>query len=88
MLFGIMIGALGIYLLATGSIPTGRFPGFFSSSSNTASIFMRIGGGMILAALILPHAVLGGWHGGIVLLGGSLVMVFIGIVVSLSGRAR
>ncbi len=84
----LLAGALGIYLLATGSLPIGRFPGFFRSDSDSSSVFFRIAGGIILAGLILPHDMLSAWYGEVVLLAGSLVVLFIGIVASLSGRAR
>jgi len=83
-----LAGALGLFLLATGSLPIGRSPFFFSSAVNVPSVLIRIAGAMILAGLFLPSALLNTWYGRVILLAGALVVLAAGLIASLSGRAR
>jgi len=87
-MLGLLAAAFGFYLVVTGSIPVGRFPSFFSSTADLGSTMVHIAGGMILAGLFLPEVILEGWYGEIVLLVGALVVLFVGIIASLTGRAR
>jgi len=87
-MLGLLAAAFGFYLLVTGSIPVGRAPFFFSSNANLGSTMVRIAGGMILAGMFLPEMILEGWYGEIVLLVGALFVLLIGMIASLTGRAR
>lgn len=85
---GFLAAALAFYLLLTGSIPIGRSPFFFGSFSDTHSILVRSSGLILLIGLFIPSDLVAGWYGQPVILSLGLLVLFIGIVASLSGRAR
>ncbi len=91
MLFGIFIVALGFYLLITGSIPIGRFPGFFGNILNfrsRGSIFARLAGLSILTAYFEPLGSIGIPYLRIVLFIVSLLLILMAMISELSGSVR
>jgi len=87
-MLGYLVGALGVYLFFTGAIPIGKAPFLFESTSTVSAIFARTAGAMILLGIIIPSSYLSGWYGKPILLGGALLVLFIGMIATLSGRAR
>lgn len=88
-MLGVLVLILGGYLLWKGSLPIGRFPYFFNSTvtGGSAGLILRTAGGLILAAGLLPDAIFDPWYGDVILLIAAFILIFIGLVASLSGRA-
>lgn len=87
-MFGFLALIFGFYLLFTGSVPVGKFPFAFRSIAETSSILIRVSGLLIIAGLLIPEEFLAGWYGEPVILSAGLLVLFIGMIASLSGRAR
>jgi hypothetical protein len=87
-MFGYLVGALGIYLFLTGAVPIGKAPFLFEATTSVSAIFTRTAGAMILLGIFIPSSYLSGWYGKPILFGGALLVLFIGMIASLSGRAR